>query len=207
MSSKWSISALADAIIALATEGQQFHGSTSPCFRSGLRNFTSPTNSHAISSEKESAFLLQVCFQIGCTTSTLAPTRSRRSYLRFSSPYVLMISHTSLSLTSLMSITNFFFFCDECIWRTLEGPLWLHHAHAGSHDYADGRSTRECECALVSCQALVQGTQHSLQVQFPQDDNVQPQRWKFEFLESGIPNLSESWSPQSISIWMSYVGS
>ena len=110
-----------------------------------------------------------------------------------------MISHTSLSLTSLMSIT-IFFFCDECIWRTLEGPLWLHHAHAGSHDYADGRSTRECECALVSCQALVQGTQHSLQVQFPQDDNVQPQRWKFEFLESGIPNLPESWSPQSISI-------
>lgn len=107
MSSKWSISALADAIFALATEGQQFHGSTSPCFRSGLRNFTSPTNSHAISSEKESAFLLQVCFQIGCTTSTLAPTRSRRSYLRFSSPYVLMISHTSLSLTSVMSITIF----------------------------------------------------------------------------------------------------
>lgn len=206
MSSKWSISALADAIFALATEGQQFHGSTSPCFRSGLRNFTSPTNYHAISSEKESAFLLQVCFQIGCTTSTLAPTRSRRSYLRFSSPYVLMISHTSLSLTSVMSIT-IFFFCDECIWRTLEGPLWLHHAHAGSHDYADGRSTRECECALVSCQALVQGTQHFLQVQFPQDDNVQPQRLKFEFLKSGIPNLPESWSPQSISIWMSYVGS
>ena len=90
MSSKWSISALADAIFALATEGQQFHGSTSPCFRSGLRNFTSPTNSHAISSEKESAFLLQVCFQIGCTTSTLAPTRSRRSYLRFSSPYMFL---------------------------------------------------------------------------------------------------------------------
>ena len=205
MSSKWSISALADAIFALATEGQQFHGSTSPCFRSGLRNFTSPTNYHAISSEKESAFLLQVCFQIGCTTSTLAPTRSRRSYLRFSSPYVLMISHTSLSLTSVMSITIFLLW--KCIWRTLEGPLWLHHAHAGSHDYADGRSTRECECTLVSCQALVQGTQHFLQVQFPQDDNVQPQRLKFEFLKSGIPNLPESWSPQSISIWMSYVGS
>jgi hypothetical protein len=22
------------------------------------------------------------------------------------------------------------------VWRTLGGPLWLHHAHAGSHDYA-----------------------------------------------------------------------
>ena len=28
------------------------------------------------------------------------------------------------------------FICDECVWRTLGGPLWLHHAHAGSHDYA-----------------------------------------------------------------------
>jgi len=31
-------------------------------------------------------------FQIGCTTSTLAPTRSRRSYLRVLSSYVLMVS-------------------------------------------------------------------------------------------------------------------
>lgn len=116
-------------------------------------------------------------------------------------------SPTHPSVSRALWVLWFFFFCDECIWRTLEGPLWLHHAHAGSHDYADGRSTRECECALVSCQALVQGTQHFLQVQFPQDDNVQPQRLKFEFLKSGIPNLPESWSPQSISIWMSYVGS
>ena len=31
---------------------------------------------------------------------------------------------------------EFFFICVMGVWRALEGPLWLHHAHAGSHDYA-----------------------------------------------------------------------
>ena len=115
--------------------------------------------------------------------------------------------HISLSLMSLMSITNFFFICDECVANPVGGPLWLHHAHAGSHDYAARRSRREFEGPLASCQSLVQGTENPLQVQFPQDDNVQHQRWKFRFLGLGIPSLLGSWSLQSTSVLESYVGS
>ena len=192
---KWSILLKAYAIIAQATN-LHVHGSTSTWMRSGLNEFTSPTNLHASWSDKRSAFLLQMCFQIGCTTSTLAPTRSRRTDRAVSSSYVLMIfpTHPSTSHEPYMDIMRIYFSYMWWVymWRTLEGPLWLRHAHACSYAYAARRSNREFEWALVSCQALVQGTQNFLQVQFPQNDNVRPKRWNFKSIASVSLNLRES---------------
>ena len=72
------------------------------------------------------------------------------------------------------------------LWRTLGGPLWLHHAHAGSHHHATRWSRWEFEWPLASCQALVQRIGCSLQIQLPEDDHVQHERWELRFLESSV---------------------
>ena len=57
-----------------------------------------------------------MCFQIGCTTSTLAPTRSRRSYLRVLSSYVLMVFlHLPQSYEPYEYYEFLFHLCDGCV--------------------------------------------------------------------------------------------
>ena len=142
-SSAWSISTLADAITALATR-RTLHGSTSLWTRSGSRIATNPTSWHASWCDKRLVFRLQMFSQTGCTTNTLAPTRSNEFHLRaykahinaaqILKSYMMESSESydndvwsliSLSLRCIMIIMNILLIWWACgePWKVLYGSI------------------------------------------------------------------------------------
>ena len=82
---------------------------------------------------------------LSCVRESYEFSESYESYMSSTIAYESYEFYVSRTYVNRISYEFLFHTCDGCVWRTLEGPLWLRHAHACSYAYAARRSNREFE--------------------------------------------------------------